>query len=119
MAACSRQSLFSQREMRYSKNSRPHGAFTPAPTPGLVHYNNHKDCSMSRVVFLEERCKGCQLCAMVCPKKIIHQSSRFNRQGYKVVEVTDMNSCTGCASCALICPDCAIRVFRSKKGGGA
>ena len=73
---------------------------------------------MSRVVFLEERCKGCRLCATLCPKKIIHQSSRFNRQGYKVVEVTDMDSCTGCASCALICPDCAIRVFRSKKGGG-
>ena len=74
---------------------------------------------MSRIVFLEERCKGCMLCATQCPKKIIRISSRFNRQGYKVAEVTAMDACTGCASCALICPDCAIRVFRSGKGGGA
>ncbi len=74
---------------------------------------------MSRVVFLEERCKGCMLCAELCPKKIIIQSTRINRQGYKVAEVSEMDTCTGCASCALICPDCAIRVFRSQKGEGA
>ncbi len=72
---------------------------------------------MARVVFLEERCKGCLLCSTVCPKKIIKKSERFNRQGYTVVEVENMDACTGCASCALICPDCAIRVYRSKKGG--
>lgn len=73
---------------------------------------------MSRVIFLEERCKGCMLCAELCPKKIITQSSRINRQGYKAAEVLEMDKCTGCASCALICPDCAIRVFRSTTGGG-
>ena len=72
---------------------------------------------MSRVVFLEERCKGCLLCASVCPKKIINLSERFNRQGYNTVEVTEMERCTGCASCATICPDCAIRVYRNEKGG--
>ncbi|MFV0423032.1 4Fe-4S binding protein [Oleidesulfovibrio sp.] len=72
---------------------------------------------MARVTFLDERCKGCLLCTTVCPKEIIRQSSRFNRKGYKVAEVTeeDMEKCTGCASCALICPDCAIRVYRPEK----
>lgn len=72
---------------------------------------------MSRVVFLEDRCKGCLLCTTVCPKSIIHQSSRFNRQGYKVAEVPaeDMHECTACTSCALICPDAAIRVYKTKK----
>lgn len=72
---------------------------------------------MGRVEFLEERCKGCLLCTTVCPKNIIEQTSRFNRQGYKVVEVTpeNMKKCIGCASCALVCPDCVITVYREKK----
>lgn len=72
---------------------------------------------MSRVVFDEERCKGCFLCAAVCPTGIIAPSARFNRQGYKVAEVVEMDKCTSCSSCALICPDCVITVIRSKKGG--
>jgi len=72
---------------------------------------------MSRVEFKEERCKGCLLCTVVCPVSIISPSSRFNAQGYKVVEVTEENMprCTGCASCALICPDYAIRVWKTPK----
>ena len=72
---------------------------------------------MSRVEFIDERCKGCLLCTTVCPVEIIVQADRLNKQGYKVAEVADgdMDKCTGCTSCALICPDYAIRVFRTKK----
>lgn len=72
---------------------------------------------MSRIVIDEDRCKGCLICTMVCPKGIIVQSGRFNAKGYKVAEVPepDMAQCTGCASCALVCPDVAIAVWRSKK----
>jgi 2-oxoglutarate ferredoxin oxidoreductase subunit delta len=72
---------------------------------------------MSRVVFLEERCKGCLLCTQVCPTEILVQSDRFNKQGYKVVCVKngDMEGCKGCAFCAEICPDEAIIVYRTKK----
>ena len=72
---------------------------------------------MSRIVFLEERCKGCRLCAEVCPARIIRPAGRFNRQGYEVMETE--GRCTGCASCAVMCPDTAIRVFRDTAGGGA
>jgi len=71
---------------------------------------------MSRIVFLEERCKGCLLCAEVCPRKIIRRSARLNRQGYYVAEAGDnAEQCTGCAGCAMMCPDMAIRVFKTKK----
>lgn len=77
---------------------------------------------MHRVVIKEERCKGCLLCTAVCPKDVLTQSSRFNQQGYKVVEVAHQDSCTACAACARICPDYAVRVFkdtRAKKKAAA
>lgn len=74
---------------------------------------------MSRIVFIDDRCKGCLLCATVCPKNIIRKSDRFNRQGYQVAEAGDnAEECTGCAACGQICPDVAIRVFRTKKARG-
>ncbi|HCO12102.1 MAG TPA: (Fe-S)-binding protein [Desulfonauticus sp.] len=70
---------------------------------------------MSKVVFLEELCKGCLLCTQVCSKKIITQSSRFNKQGYKVVEIKpeDLEKCIACGFCSLVCPDSAIVVYKS------
>ena len=70
---------------------------------------------MSRVVFRDERCKGCLLCTSACPSAIIVPSQRFNQQGYNVVEIaeTDMENCKGCAFCAMVCPDNVITVFRS------
>lgn len=55
--------------------------------------------------------------ALLPVQKIIEQSDRFNRQGYKVVEVSEenMSKCIGCAFCAAVCPDCVITVYRSKK----
>lgn len=71
---------------------------------------------MSRIVVIEDRCKGCLLCTTVCPTHILRKADRFNRQGYQVVEMNDNNAeCTGCAACGLICPDVAIRVFRTRK----
>ena len=75
-----------------------------------------KEKDMSRIAFIEERCKGCLLCVGVCPKHIIRQSARLNRQGYHVAEAGEnAQACTGCAACAIICPDVAIRVFKTKK----
>lgn len=72
---------------------------------------------MNRIEFREERCKGCLLCMAVCPKEIITISPRFNRSGYKVVEILPENlgSCTYCTACALVCPDCAILINIGKK----
>ncbi|WP_461210827.1 4Fe-4S binding protein [Desulfocurvus sp. DL9XJH121] len=70
---------------------------------------------MSRIEIREDRCKGCLLCTTACPEEIIVQSDRFNNQGYKVIEVTDMEKCIGCASCAKMCPDFCITVYKTTK----
>ncbi len=72
---------------------------------------------MSRIVVDEDLCKGCLLCTTVCPKSILHQSSRMNRKGYLVAEMTEQGekNCIACAACAQICPDWAISVFKTRK----
>ena len=65
------------------------------------------------VVIDSEHCKGCELCASVCPKGGIRMSEGFNAKGYRpAVWVNPDGACTGCALCALVCPDTAIAVYR-------
>ena len=65
------------------------------------------------VKFNEERCKGCELCISVCPKKILTlHKTKFNSKGYHPACVTDVDSCIGCANCAVMCPDGAISVYK-------
>ena len=65
---------------------------------------------MIKIKFLEERCKGCQLCISVCPKKLITLSIRLNKKGYYIPCVQEPEKCTGCAVCARMCPDIAIEI---------
>ncbi len=65
------------------------------------------------VKFNEERCKGCELCVTVCPKKILAlHKIKFNKKGYHPAGAADPDSCTGCGSCAIMCPDGVISVYR-------
>ncbi|MDR0654414.1 MAG: 4Fe-4S binding protein [Synergistaceae bacterium] len=64
-----------------------------------------------RITIFENVCKGCGLCTLVCPKKIMTiDRSRFNGKGYNPSTVTDMSQCIACAMCATMCPDSAIMV---------
>ncbi len=66
---------------------------------------------MAKVIFDEERCKGCELCTTVCPKGIVVMAEeRMNSKGYHPATVIDMDRCIGCAFCARICPDVVIEV---------
>ena len=90
---------------------------------------------MGRVVIDEERCKGCELCATACPRRLLVVSNRLNSKGYRPVafepeaehsvaehpfpswrESTDVDrQCTGCALCARMCPDVAITVYSTRQ----
>ena len=66
-----------------------------------------------KVMFDRDRCKGCELCVRVCPRKIVAiDVSVTNARGYHPADVTDISRCTGCASCARMCPDSVITVER-------
>lgn len=67
---------------------------------------------MANVVTIDEMvCKGCELCVVACPKKIIElRRDRLNAKGYHSAHVTKPESCIACAMCALMCPDSAIKV---------
>lgn len=65
-----------------------------------------------------DRCKGCELCISVCPKKILEiHDKKVNAMGYHSVWVSDMERCTGCANCALISPDGVISVYVEERVG--
>jgi 2-oxoglutarate ferredoxin oxidoreductase subunit delta len=65
-----------------------------------------------KIVIDKERCKGCQLCISVCPKKLIMLSEGFNEMGYHFVVFDGSEECTGCTLCGRICPDMALEVYR-------
>jgi len=66
-----------------------------------------------RVIINAEICKGCALCADVCPVGIIIMESKvLNSSGLLPAKVTEADKCTGCGNCATICPDSAISVYR-------
>jgi 2-oxoglutarate ferredoxin oxidoreductase subunit delta len=64
-----------------------------------------------KIVINAERCKGCGLCVVVCPKKSIAISAISNKSGYFPAQA-DCHNCTGCAACAIICPEAVIEVLR-------
>ncbi len=68
---------------------------------------------MGKITVNENICKGCGLCVLSCPKKIIKLSEEhINVKGYHPAQVTEMEKCIGCAMCATMCPDVAIIVER-------
>lgn len=65
---------------------------------------------MVKINFDIERCKGCELCTLVCPIKIIKMSDKLNKKGFHYAEITDKEKCTGCGMCFQMCPDLVIEV---------
>lgn len=67
---------------------------------------------MPYITINEARCKGCGLCTIACPKRLVVMSEKPNSVGVTVAVFSNNNTCTGCALCAEMCPDVAICVFK-------
>lgn len=70
---------------------------------------------MAYITVDEQFCKGCGLCTLACPKKLVTLSEQPNALGYTVAVFNDSKQCTGCCLCAEMCPDVAIMVFKEEK----
>lgn len=67
------------------------------------------------IVVNTDRCKGCSLCVVACPKEVIALAQKaVNVHGYPYVEAVRPDDCIGCASCGIVCPDGCITVYRKK-----
>ena len=67
------------------------------------------------IVVNTDRCKGCQLCIVACPKNVIALAQKkVNVHGYPYVEAVNPDDCIGCASCGVVCPDGCITVYKKK-----
>ena len=60
----------------------------------------------------KERCKGCGLCVIVCPKNVLELSEEVNAMGYFPAYQARPEDCVHCTTCCLICPDVAISIFK-------
>ncbi len=69
------------------------------------------------VKFDTVRCKSCELCVSVCPKKILAlMEDEMNAKGFHPAGILDQDACIGCANCATICPDSVISVYALESG---
>lgn len=66
-----------------------------------------------------EECKGCGVCASVCPKKCLEKSTQLNAQGYEVVQFIEGSPCIACGLCFRCCPEPGALVVYSDKGESA
>ena len=65
------------------------------------------------LTFDDAACKGCLICVVACPNKILElDMERVNAKGYNVARCNDIEKCTACAICAKVCPDSVIKVER-------
>jgi 2-oxoglutarate ferredoxin oxidoreductase subunit delta len=60
-----------------------------------------------------DRCKGCGLCVMVCPKKVLEISQQINSLGYFPAYQARPSDCIVCAICCTMCPDVAISITKT------
>ena len=71
--------------------------------------------TIGAIVVDADRCKGCSLCVVACPKNVIALSARrVNAHGYSFVEAARPADCIGCAACGIVCPDGCITVYRKR-----
>ena len=68
-----------------------------------------------KVIFNREKCKGCELCASFCPKKIIEMDTQVNAKGYCPAKITRQEECIGCQSCFFFNDTAATEIYMEEE----
>lgn len=63
----------------------------------------------------KDACKGCGICIVMCPVKILEFSGELNNRGVHFPKITDEEKCTKCENCMIYCPDFAMVVSEDAK----
>lgn len=78
-----------------------------------------------KLVIDERRCKGCNLCVLVCPYRIFQEGENPGERGYVIPVLDGPERCTNCrlqkmykrqlcGICQMTCPDQAISWIEEK-----
>ncbi len=71
------------------------------------------------VEIAQERCKGCEVCVVVCPRGCLELDQKvFNAQGFHPSEFNyhgKKGTCNACGLCYMVCPDWAITKIKKLK----
>lgn len=77
---------------------------------------NSESRSRGTVWIDANECKGCGLCILACPPKVMALTPGLNHYGYRTARYSG-SGCTGCGICFLACPEPgAITVLRQDRG---
>lgn len=60
------------------------------------------------VVVIQDRCKGCGICAAVCQTGVLEFGKDKNSRGVCIPVVVKPEKCLNCGLCEMFCPDFAI-----------
>ena len=63
-----------------------------------------------KIVIDQERCKGCDLCLELCPKKIFQESQEMGIKGFRIRIPKLSTQCSSCGLCKYFCPEGAIKL---------
>jgi 2-oxoglutarate ferredoxin oxidoreductase subunit delta len=69
----------------------------------------------ARIEINESRCKGCGLCTVACPRRLLKLGDEKNENGYALAVIRAPEKCVGCALCAGMCPAMAIDVYSRQR----
>lgn len=79
----------------------------------------YEDKEKKKILMLQfNRCKGCDICIEVCPRKILKKGDELNQKTVYPPALTGEDAvCTFCQTCEINCPDFAIYVVEDYESG--